>query len=73
MKFRVTVDYFITITEIHEVEVDADEITNFRESPYDYYTDDTLKQKYEGDILDGSFREHIEEINVLDQIVEAVE
>jgi|19_taG_2_1085344.scaffolds.fasta_scaffold286912_2 hypothetical protein len=74
-KFRVTVNYSIAMTEIHDIEVDdPEQLEEFRDGQYwDFTSEDTLVEKVEGDCLDNSLNYHVEEINVLDQIVEAID
>ena len=75
-KFKVTITYAIYMTEVHEVEFDEDEMEALEEfhdgCPSEYTSDDTLKEKTEGDCLDGSWETKVEEINVLDRIVDAL-
>ena len=74
-KFRVTINYSIAMTEIHDIEVDdPEQLEEFRDGQYwDFTSEDTLVEKVEGDCLDHSLNYHVEEINVLDQIVEAID
>jgi len=85
-KFRVSVSYEIKVYETYEVvigedgphevtsaEEKAEEMAEFIESPYDYCSQENRVKKEEGDIRDGSWVEHLEEINALDQIVEALD
>lgn len=74
-KFRVTINYSIAMTEIHDIEVDdPEQLEEFRDGQYwDFTSEDTLVEKVEGDCLDNSLNYHVEEINVLDQIVEAID
>ena len=78
-KFRVTINYSINMTEIHEVEFDPSDpheveaLEQFHEEcPGEFCGEDTLKEKIEGDCLSGSWNTNVEEINALDQIVDAL-
>lgn len=84
-KYRVSVSYEIKVYETYEVTVGedgpneitsaeekAEELAEFHESPYDYCAPENRVDKEEGDIRDGSWVEHVEEITALDRIVEAV-
>jgi len=76
MKIRITQKYTIHITEVHEVEVEDQEEINFLHEEQDNATEftheDTLIEKIEGDCVSGSWEVTWEEINALDQIVEAI-
>ena len=76
-KFRVTINYSIQMTEIHEVEFgseETEELAEFHDGcADDYCGEHTLLGKIEGDCVNGSWNTHIEEINPLDQIVAALE
>lgn len=81
-KFRVSVSYDQTHHEIYEVELlredyDSDEdyreaLSEFDESPYDFCDETNRTERFNGDIRDSSWDEDVEEINALDQIVEAI-
>lgn len=81
-KFRVSVSYHIKTYETYEVEMlredyDSDKdyqeaLAEFKESPYDFCCTATQTDEETGDIVDGSWDEHYEEINALEQIVTAL-
>lgn len=83
-KFRVTINYQIQMTEIYEVDFDTsspegvEDLAGFLDenecpSEYCFGNSEMLKEKLEGDCVEGSWNTHVEEINVLDQIVESLE
>lgn len=87
-KFRVSISYEIKVYETYVVEftktppdqpkhyvytgAEAELLEEFHESPYDFCCPENRTDKQEGDIRDGSWREHVEEISPLDRIVEAI-
>ena len=81
-KFRVTQRYAIWITETHEVDIDLEDydsvedmeadIKEINEDPVEFTHTGTLKEKVEGDCVNDSWETTVEEINVLDQIVDAL-
>lgn len=84
-KYRVSVSYDIKVFETFEVvvgedgphdvsspEEKAEELAEFHESPYDFCSQSERVSKEEGDIRDGSWVEHVEEISALDRIVEVM-
>jgi len=80
-KYRVTINYAVYTTEIHEIEFsegdeeDAAALADFLDEdtdPSEFTCDTTLKERIEGDCVDGTWNTHIEEINPLDRIVTAL-
>jgi len=75
-EYEVTISYQIQVTEVFRVEVnksDPDELAEFLESPYDICHPGNRTDKWEGDVVDGSWHERVRETCVLDRIVEATE
>lgn len=72
-KFQVTVSYYIATTEIYEVYVEDDDLEEFHDSPHDYCDMTNKVEEFTGDIRNGSWTEHVAEINALDQIVQALD
>jgi hypothetical protein len=81
-KYRVSVSYDIKNYETYEVEIlradyeteDAyqEALQEFDDSPYDFCDITNRTKKEEGDVRNSSWHEDVEEINPLDQIVDAL-
>jgi hypothetical protein len=72
-KFKVRIEYAVWHYEEHEVEIDPEDVEEFHEFPNDYCCEETRKLEDTGDVIDNTWKETVEEICVLDQIVAAVE
>lgn len=71
-KFRVTLNYCIWKTHVYELDIKPDEVEEFREDPCDFYTDKDEVEEWDGDVMNGTWEEVVEEISPLDQIVKAL-
>jgi len=74
-KYKVTVSYYVHRTHIYEFDTEGwseEEVQDFLDSPTERTCDDNQVEEWDGDVLDGSWEEEVEEIPVLDRIVEAL-
>lgn len=72
-KFKINVSYCQWHFETYEIEVDPEQVEDFRDDPIDFLDDSKMTDSYTGDSMDGTFECDFEEINVLDRIAEAVD
>jgi len=82
-KYRVTINYAIYRTEVYEIDTqdladahgtpwsvsDQEDLEN---SPWDFCCDENQVEDINGDVLDGTVEQTIEEIPLLDRIVRAL-
>jgi hypothetical protein len=82
-KYRVTINYAMFKTEVYEIDTQelADEHgtpwnerdqEDLEDSPWDFCCDENQVEVIDGDVLEGSVEQTIEEIPLLDRIVEAI-